>query len=107
MLINLVEGVDRVVRTVSFGSIMRKKVRTVLEESRLTIDGIESFGLKILNIILKPIDFLFKVEMQLGVMSKVTIDAYLIQESELFYSIQPLFQDISFNISEITNNLKN
>ena len=81
-------------------------MRTVFEESRLAIEGIEGFGLKILNMILKPIDFLSKIEMQLGVMSKVTIDAFLIQESELFYSIQPLFQDISFDISEITNTLK-
>ena len=61
VLINLIEGVDNVVRTVSFGSIVRKKVRTVLEESRLAIDNIECFGLKILNTILKPIDFLSKL----------------------------------------------
>ena len=58
---------------------MKKKVKTVLEESRLTIDNIECFGLKILNTILKPIDFLTKLEMQLGVMSNVTINAFLLQ----------------------------
>lgn len=79
VLVNLIEGVDRVVRTVSFGSIMRKKVRTVLEESRLAIESIECFGLRILNTILKPIDFLSKLQMQLGVMSKVTINAFLVQ----------------------------
>lgn len=69
----------------SFTSVARKKVWTVLQECN--IDNADKLCLRVMGVVLKPGDYFSRVEAQAIVMKQGREAATIIEEAELFYTV--------------------
>jgi hypothetical protein len=97
--LEIMQGVEKTVRVIPYAAVARKQVKTILEEVR--VENADKLGLRILGVNLRPGDLLSRVESQLAVLLEGRVQAYIMEESELFYSIGPELMRIPFDLQEL------